>query len=78
MDKEQVGKVASKVAQNFIEQKENRKFVVTDIQFPDNSDANVIFVDGYYKDNKNEKVEVMVEQGEEENDFKVAGIGKNK
>ncbi|WP_156419009.1 hypothetical protein [Fictibacillus sp. FJAT-27399] len=48
--------------------------MVKDVELPGNDDVGVLFVHGYYKDNK-EEVDVMVQEGPEENDFKVVSIG---
>ncbi|WP_375089139.1 hypothetical protein ACDZ29_25495 [Peribacillus sp. RS7] len=74
MDKEEVSKTASHVASEYLLKEEKREFIATDTEFPpEEASTNIVFVNGYYKDNKEDKMYVMIDF---KNDYNIEGYGE--
>ncbi|WP_409291213.1 hypothetical protein [Peribacillus sp. SCS-37] len=75
MDEKEIKRVASQVAIDFLKREEKIDFVVEEVNFTSSKDLTDVFVEGYEKGDKKNKMTVMIDYA---NDFEVEGVGSDK
>ncbi|MBM7690800.1 hypothetical protein JOC77_000203 [Peribacillus deserti] len=75
MDEKEIKRVASQVAIDFLKREEKVDFVVEEVNFTSSKELTNVFVEGYEKGDKKNKMTVMIDYV---NDFEVEGVGSDK
>ncbi|OIK08823.1 hypothetical protein [Bacillus sp. MUM 13] len=75
MNKQEVEKTARHVASEYLLMEEKREFIPTETEFHEEVAPNIVYVNGYYKDNKNDKMFVMIDF---KNEYNVDAYGELK
>lgn len=72
MTKDEVVERASDVAVEYILMEEKKELIVTDADYSSEIGSKTVFVHGYYKDDQDKRIAVMVNTS---NDYEVEGYG---
>lgn len=74
MSKEEIKTRASDVVVEYARVKEDKDFVVKNVEFSTATNSEIVFVEGHYKSDEKKEIVYMVDYRD---DYKIEGIGSN-